>query len=294
MELSYIAVPADASRPLRNVLRDDLRLSAASVRQLKAANGIFINGIAVHTDARLAPGDRLSVVLTEPEPAFPAEPGHLSVIWEDSDYLAVDKPQGLIIHPTHSRLTGTLANAAWAHIRETGGEGCHAVNRLDRDTAGVVLFAKNARACALIAGAVTDKRYLAAVCGTPAESVGSITLPIRRSEEGDMRRICAPDGSPARTDYRALTSKGGCSLLAIRLYTGRTHQIRVHFAALGFPLLGDRLYGSEDSIALSARLGIDAHALRCTSLSFRHPLTGETVMLSAPATEPVFTELFQE
>ena len=292
MELHYTASEGDRFRALRPVLRESLRLSAAAVRQLKAADAIFVNGQPVHTDYRLAPGDRLTVRLTEPEPAFPAEEGPLSVLWEDEDYLAVDKPQGLIVHPTHSRLTGTLANAAWARIRSGGGEGCHILNRLDRDTAGVVLFAKNARACALMADRFTGKEYLAAVYGAPPAEAGSITLPIRRAAETDMRRVCAADGQPARTDYRLLETREDRSLLRLRLFTGRTHQIRVHCAACGFPLLGDRLYGTELSLACSDGLGLQAHALRCVSLRFRHPLTEEIVVLTAPPTERIFTEAF--
>ena len=282
MTLTYTADAADAGRALRSILRGSLHLSTAQLRRLKAADAFRVNGGSVHTDYRMQPGDVLKLTLTEPEPDFPAEDGALDILYEDDCVLAVSKPRGLIVHPTHSRLTGTLANRAWAHIRASGGDGCHIVNRLDRDTGGVVLFAKNSHVCALLADAVEEKRYLAAVCGVPEARTGSITFPIRRLCEGEMKRVCAPDGSEARTDYTLLESRDGLSLLALRLYTGRTHQIRVHCAEMGWPLLGDRLYGTAASIARSEALGETMQDLWCVRMVFRHPLTGEKITLDAP------------
>ena len=282
MKLTYQALPGDAGRPLRNVLRSSLRLSAAMVRRLKAADAFRVNGLSVHTDYRLQPGDVLCLTLTEPEPDYPAEEGEIAVLYEDDCILAVDKPRGMIVHPTHARLTGTLANRVWGYLQRNGGDGCHLVNRLDRDTGGVTLFAKNSHVCALMDGAVTEKCYRAVVCGVPEEESGSITFPIRREREGDMKRICAEDGSEARTDYRVLSSGNGLSLLELRLHTGRTHQIRVHCAEMGWPLLGDKLYGTEESIARSEALGETMQDLWCVRMTFRHPLTGEHITVEAP------------
>ena len=291
MKLCYPASPEDAGRPLRNVLRSSLRLSAAMVRRLKAADAFRVNGVSVHTDYRMQPGDVLTLTLTEPEPDFPAENGELSVLYEDDCILAVDKPRGMIVHPTHARLTGTLANRVWGYIRGNGGDGCHIVNRLDRDTGGVVLFAKNSHVCALMGDAVTEKLYRAVVCGVPAQECGSITFPIRRLNETDMKRVCAEDGSEARTDYQVLESGNGLSLLELRLHTGRTHQIRVHCAEMGWPLLGDRLYGTEESITRSEALGETMQNLWCVRMTFRHPLTGEHITVEAPP-EGLRQELF--
>ena len=282
MTLRYIARQEDEGRALRSVLRGSLRLSAAMVRRLKAADAFRVNGASVHTDCRLQPGDEVSVILSEPAPDFPAEEGEVNILYEDEALLAADKPRGLIVHPTHSRLTGTLANRVWAHIQASGGDGCHIVNRLDRDTGGVVLFAKNSHVCALMGDAVREKIYRAVVCGVPEAPEGSITFPIRRLSEGDMKRICAEDGSEARTDYRLLESRDGLSLLELRLYTGRTHQIRVHCAEMGWPLLGDKLYGTEESLARSEELGATMQNLWCVHMSFVHPLTGEYITLEAP------------
>ena len=281
MILRYTVPAEEEGRTLKSVLRSTLRLSATQMRRLKAADAFLVNGDPVHADRLLRQGDALTLPMTEPEPAFPPEEGPLTVLFEDEHLLAVDKPRGLILHPTHSRFTGTLANLAWGHIRAAGGDGCHAVNRLDRDTGGVVLFAKNAWACSRMAGAVEDKRYFAAVCGVPEAAEGSIGLPIRRLSERDMKRVCAPDGQSARTDWRLLVSREGLSLLELKLYTGRTHQIRVHCAAMGWPLLGDRLYGNEASLARSTALGQEMQALWCCRMVFRHPTDDRRVILTA-------------
>ncbi len=281
MELSYLASPEDDGRTLKSILRNELRLSATLLRRLKAANTLTLNGSPARVSAEVRPGDRVRLVLTEEPPAYPPEEGPLRVIYEDEHLLVLDKPQGLILHPTHSRFTGTLLNYAWAHILRSGGDGCHAVNRLDRDTGGVVLLAKNAWAHSVLAGTPEEKTYLAAVCGVPEAESGSVTLPIRRISAADMKRVCASDGQSARTDWRRLASADGLSLLELRLFTGRTHQIRVHCAAMGWPLLGDRLYGTETSLARSEALGIRQQALWCCRMVVRHPLTGELLRLEA-------------
>ncbi len=281
MTLCYTASARDLGRTLDSILRNELRLSTARIRRLKAADAVRVNGCAVFTNHRLSPGDRIELNLTEEPPAFPPEPGPLEILFEDEHLLVVDKPRGMIVHPTHSRFTGTLANRVWAHILRGGGEGCHAVNRLDRDTGGAVLFAKNAWACSRMTGALEDKRYLAAVCGVPETETGSILFPIRRLSETDMKRVCAGDGQDARTDWRLLETREGLSLLSLRLYTGRTHQIRVHCAAMGWPVVGDRLYGTEASLARSEALGQTAQNLWCRRLTFRHPVTGEAVTAEA-------------
>ena len=281
MVIRYTVPASENGRMLKNVLRDSLRLSTAQLRRLKAADALSVSGERSRVDRVLHTGDELVLRLTEDAPAFPPEDAPLTVLFEDEHLLAVDKPRGIILHPTHSRFTGTLANRAWAHILAAGGDGCHAVNRLDRDTGGVVLFAKNAWACSRMTGAMEDKRYLAAVCGVPDSSEGSITFPIRRLSDRDMKRVCAPDGQSARTDWRLLASREGLSLLELRLHTGRTHQIRVHCAAMGWPLLGDRLYGTPASLARAEAMGQTMQALWCTRLTFRHPVDGRSVAVTA-------------
>jgi len=288
MKLDYIVLPSQDGRTLKSLMRETLRLSSTQVRRLKAADSLYVNDAPVYTNHVLQSGDRIHLHLEESAPEYPAEPGELDILYEDELLLAVNKPQGVIVHPTHSRYTGTLANRVWAYLQAQGCDGCHAVNRLDRDTGGIVLFAKNAWACSLMADAVAEKRYLSIVCGRPEPESGSICLPIRQEENG-MRRFCAPDGSPSRTDYRVLAFDDSLSLLELQLFTGRTHQIRVHCAAMGWPVLGDRLYGSDASLALSSSIGQTSHALWCVHMKFIHPLTGKTIHLQIPTPKKILS-----
>lgn len=281
MKLTLKVTADDAGRVLKRVLRDRLCLSAAMLRSAKYSGNILLNGENVFVTATVNEGDTVEVLFPEEVADYPAEDGHVTVIWEDDHFMAVDKPAGIITHPTHSRISGTLANYALAHSLTHGGAGCHAVNRLDRDTSGIILFAKSAYSKSITTGLDYEKLYLAIVYGSPHDECGSIDLPIKRVNETDMRRMTAPDGAPSLTHYEVLERYDGFSLLRLRLETGRTHQIRVHMAAIGHPLLGDRLYGSEASAELSLRLGIPHHLLHAESLRFVHPLSGEEILLKS-------------
>ncbi|MBO4331008.1 MAG: RluA family pseudouridine synthase [Oscillospiraceae bacterium] len=280
MLLNYTVPPEDEGRTLNNILRTRLRLSATLLRRLKAASAVFVDGQPRHTDHRVSAGERVGVEISEPEADYPPEPGELDVIFEDEWLLALNKPSGMLIHPSHSRNEGTLANRALYHVLSQGGAACHAVNRLDRDTGGVVLFSKSGYVKNLMTGAITFRGYTAAVCGTPDSLSGSIELPIRRVEEGNMLRAVLPDGAYARTDYRTAATDGSISLLRLSLFTGRTHQIRVHCRAMGFPVLGDRLYCDAASARLSERLGISSQLLFADRLDFTHPVSGTSVSLT--------------
>ena len=281
MKLELSITPEQNGRELKSIMKNELRLSVSLIRKLKAASSIYVNGNPVFTNYRVKTGDKVVLLITEQEADFPSEKSSLNILYEDEYLLAVDKPQGLIVHPSHSRLTGTLANYALAHILENGGDSCHLINRLDRDTGGVVLFSKSGHVKSLMTGRITEKEYLAVVCGTPASSNGTIEQPIRRAREGDMLRIVAPDGDYSRTDYEVLDITGELSLLRLKLHTGRTHQIRVHMKHLGCPILGDKLYSTEESRCLSEKEGIEVQQLHAKHLVFIHPFTNLTVELSS-------------
>ncbi|MBR6951643.1 MAG: RluA family pseudouridine synthase [Oscillospiraceae bacterium] len=282
-------VPEGPDRKAYHVLRRELKASAAFVRRLKAAGALYVNGEPSFTDRVLRPGDVLTADADacEPESDLVPEKGPLSIRYEEEGFLAVNKPAGLLIHPTRSRYGGTLCNFA-AGYRSAQGQppAVHAVNRLDRDTSGVVLLAKNSYMHALLTGALRDssacKTYLAVICGAMPAREGVVDAPIARTAPSDMKREVRPDGQPAVTRWRVLAESGGLSLVALRPETGRTHQLRVHCAHMGCPLLGDRLYGTPASLALGARYGVSAHLLHAARLEFSHPLTGERMDLQAP------------
>ena len=282
-------VPAGPDRKIYTVLRRELGLSAALVRRMKVTGGITLDGTEAFTTALARPGQEIAadVTLAEPPCDLVPQPGPVEVLFENEGLLALNKPAGLLVHPSQSRYVGTLANFAAGYLERTAGDPrCHAVNRLDRDTSGVVLFAKNAymkeRAAAALAAPETEKRYLALVWGTPPCPAGTVALPILREDPRDLRRCCDPAGQRAVTDFRLLESRDGVSVLSLVLHTGRTHQIRVHCRELGMPLLGDGLYGTEDSRRASERLQITGQALHACLLRFPEPLSRKLLTIRAP------------
>lgn len=283
MELTYIAA---RSGRLSSFLREEMGLSAGLMNRLKWKNQLFVNGVAVHTDFSVSPGDVITVPLDEPVPDYPAEQGALTVLYEDEHLLAVDKPAGMLIHPSRSRFTGTLANYVLGYYQKTAqASAFHPLTRLDRDTFGVVLLAKNA----YIHGLLNDlhlqggfqKTYHALVWGCPETPEGIIDAPIARKALPSLLREVRVDGKPSRTEYRLLERRGDVSKLALRPVTGRTHQLRVHCAHMGFPILGDPQYGSAEDQAYAERLGLATQQLCARELTFSHPITGQAVCLTS-------------
>lgn len=292
MILSY-TVPDGADRKVYNILRRELKASAALVRRLKLSGAIFANGEPVYTDRMLSPGEVLTadVSACEPECDIVPEDGELHILYEDDGMLVLNKPCGILVHPSHARYTGTLANFAAGYLLKKEGSGVvHAVNRLDRDTGGVVVFAKNSYMKSVLSDALGEdvavKKYLAVVYGEMSPAYGTIDAPIKRITEIDMKRQVSPDGQRSVTHYETVgvheVSGEKISLLSLTLETGRTHQIRVHCTHMGYPLLGDCLYYTEMSEKFSERIGTHEQMLHAASLSFVHPLTSEKLEFKAP------------
>ncbi len=283
MELCHTAV---RSGRLSGFLKGELGLSTGLMNRLKWQNAILVNGRPVHTDYPVQPGDQLTVLLDEPEPDYPAEDVPLDILYEDAHLLAVDKPVGMLIHPSRVKTTGTLANAVAGYYRRTGQHSAfHPVTRLDRDTYGLVLLAKNAHIHAamnqLHAQAGLVKRYHALVFGAPAETNGIIDAPIARLPLPSLLREIRADGKPSRTEYTLLERQNGYSKLALRPVTGRTHQLRLHCKAMGCPILGDPQYGSEQSQCFSRKKGLTHQMLCAVDLEFSHPVTGTPMKISS-------------
>ena len=275
MELKHVA---RREGRLSSFLREELAMSAGLMNRLKWQGKIFVNGAPQHTDYPVKPGDVITVPLDEPQPEYPAEDGDLTVLYEDDWLLAVDKPAGMLIHPSRSRLTGTLANLVLGYYRQTG-QDCafHPLTRLDRDTFGVVLLAKNAHVHTLLQNCQVRKTYHALVLGSPPESSGVIDAPIARKPLPSLLREIRPDGKPSVTEYTVLRRFPGCTLLALRPITGRTHQLRLHCAHMGFPILGDPQYGTQDS-----RMdGLSSQLLCAKELALSHPVTGEPLRITS-------------
>jgi 23S rRNA pseudouridine1911/1915/1917 synthase len=300
MILTYCAGEKDRGRTVYSVVRKELKVSAALTRRLKAVGAISVSGAPVFTDYRLSPGETVSLDLEAAEPPCDNIPehGNLNILFENEGLIAVNKPAGMIVHPSRSKNTGTLSNFVAGYLvfggmQNDGGTensgACHAVNRLDRDTSGVVLFAKNShmksRAADALSAESAKKEYYALVCGKMPER-GVIDVPIKRFEERNMLRIPSQDGQKAVTHYETISvSKAGeeyVSLVRLRLETGRTHQIRVHCLYIGYPVLGDKLYNTEESRKLSEELNITTQVLHAHKLGFTEPLSGKYIEIIAP------------
>ena len=283
MELS---VTAGRSGRLSTFLKGELGLSTGLMNRLKWNDRILVNGVPRHADFPVAEGDVITALLDDEVPAYPAEEGSLRILYEDDHLLAVDKPAGILIHPSRSRDSGTLANYVLYYYQQTGQKSAfHPVTRLDRDTFGVVLLAKNAHVHAamntLHAQGGIRKTYHALVFGTPEPDSGTIDAPIARLPLPSLLRRVDPAGKPSVTEYRVLERRERCSLLELRPITGRTHQLRVHCAYMGFPILGDPQYGSPESMELSRQLGLESQLLCAQKLEFIHPVTGEPLRLES-------------
>lgn len=275
---------AQRTGKLLTFLRQELALSSSLVKRLKWQNAFQVNGSVVHTNYYVNINDVITVSIDEAEPEFPPEDGPLEILYEDESLLAVDKPAGVLMHPSFYRDTGTLANwIASYYVNSKQACAVHPVSRLDRDTFGVVLLAKNAHIHAkmmeLLQNRQVHKTYEALVLGKPAETRGIWDFPIARRGGGSLLREVRSDGQSAETRYEVLTDYGNCSRLRLEPVTGRTHQLRVHCAYVGCPILGDPQYGSADSLALSAAFSLPHQQLCAVSLCFPHPMTGEPVSL---------------
>ena len=279
MELKIVA---QREGRLSSFLLGELKMSASLMNRLKWGDALRVNGIPQRTNYPVKPGDVVTVRLDEEEVEYPAEEGPLNILYEDAYLLVVDKPAGMLIHPSRAKNDGTLANFVAGYYRKTGQKSAfHPMTRLDRDTFGIVLLAKNAHVHTLLQSLDVVKIYHALTFGGPEEEECIIDAPIARRPLPSLLRYVAPEGKPSVTEFRVLQRSGGVCKLALRPVTGRTHQLRVHCAHRGFPILGDPQYGSEASHSLSRELGLTHQMLCAKTLEFLHPMTGEAMKLES-------------
>lgn len=284
MRLTHIA---QRSGRLSSFLREEMEMSAGLMNRLKWQDKLYVNGVPQHTDYPVAPGDVITVPLEEPEPQYPAQEGSLTILYEDEHILAVDKPAGMLIHPSRSQFTDTLANFVAGYYQKTGQAAAfHPVTRLDRDTFGVVLLGKNSHIHALLSQNPLEKTYEALVYGAPPREEGVIDAPITRRPLPSLLRQVAPEGKPSLTRYKVLSRQEKTAVLALTPVTGRTHQLRVHCAYMGFPIVGDPQYGSMESQAFSREMGAATQLLCAKILRFSHPITKNPVEIVSTYTIP--------
>ena len=258
-------------------LKRKLGFSTSLVTKVKFG-GVRLNGEVVTMRATVMKDDEVSIDFPEESSEY-VEPIDipLDILYEDEHILAVNKPKDMPTHPSRGNHLPTLANAARAYLGEPFV--FRAVNRLDRGTSGIVIIAKNPLSAALLGRAMKErkihKKYIATVSGIPKEPHGIIDAPIAREIEGNIKRVVREDGKRAITEYRVIgTTAEGNAICEITLHTGRTHQIRVHLAHIGHPLVGDFLYGEE---------GSDGYSLICSEISLPHPMTNEILTIKNSA-----------
>lgn len=279
-----VQIPAAfAGRTLGSYLKFGLNLSTSRIRALKKAQGILINGKPEWVSFRLRGGETLELEMAPIlQTTIIPEPVSLRIVFEDAALVVVNKAAGMLVHPVKHFQSGTVANGLVHHWRETGqAASFHPVHRLDRLTTGLLVVAKNPLVHQQLAFQLEKgrlRRFYLAVCqGTPGRKSGKIDLGIQKPEQG-CKWETGENGKPAYTRFRVLQTFPGASLVALKLFTGRTHQIRIHLANSGAPLWGDPVYGSPDE-------SFERPALHAARLRFQHPLTGQKLRFQAPIPE---------
>lgn len=282
----YQISSGEEGRKLGDFLREK-GYSRQLLRQLKETeNGLLRNGQPTFMTIALKNGDRIRVRLLEKaegsEAIMPA-PLPFEIVYEDEDLLVINKPADMPIHPSFQNHGNTLADALTWHYQQQGKEFVYrCINRLDRDTTGLLIVARHQLSASILSDMVRKREihreYLAIVEGIPPEK-GTISAPIGRKEgSAILREVNFETGEPARTHFTRLETRNGLSLVSLKLETGRTHQIRVHMSYIGCPLIGDYLYYPDHT-------RINRQALHSYRLSFFHPITGKALSFTAPLPE---------
>ena len=279
-------------------LSADGALTRSQAARLIAEGRVRVNGRPAAKSARLSGGETVTVDVPAPrETALTPQDIPLDVVYEDDDVVVVNKPTGLVVHPAPGHPDGTLVNALLHHCGDSlsgiGGEKRPGiVHRIDRDTSGLIIAAKNDAAHLALSAQLKDhslsRTYECLVTGNMKQDSGTVDAPIDRNPADRKKMAVVPTGRRAVTHWEVVARYPGVTHLRCRLETGRTHQIRVHMAYIGHPILGDTVYGAKKPVP-----GLTGQCLHATGLRFVHPRTGEPVELRCPL-PPEFTAMLQK
>jgi 23S rRNA pseudouridine1911/1915/1917 synthase len=286
--IRFVAGDEDAGERVDVVLARRAKVTRALAQRALKNGAITVAGEEVRASHRLEVGDEVAGDIPEPVIRAPeAEDIPVVIRYSDDRVLVVSKPPGLVTHPARGHEAGTLVNALLALGEPLAGMGSTRpgiIHRLDKDTSGLLLVAKDDAAQAMLVEALRDRRieriYRALVRGVPATPTGTIDAPLGRHPVKRRSIAIVPEGRPAVTHYEVVAKTDKLALLEVRLETGRTHQIRVHLAHLGHPVLGDRTYGGVSE--LSRGLGLARPFLHASRLTFPHPTDGRTIEVTDP------------
>lgn len=262
-------------------------LSRSHLQKLISDNLITVNGAIVKSNYKVQDGDSIDITFPEAKPVeIVAEAIPLDVLYEDTDIIVVNKPRGMVVHPAAGNYAGTLVNALLKHCQDLSGINGEIrpgiVHRLDKDTSGVIVAAKNDRAHIDLAEQIkkrtASRKYLAIVHGIIAEEQGIVNAPIgRHPSDRKKMAVTFSNSKEAITRFRVIKRYINYTLVECKLQTGRTHQIRVHMQYIGHPVVGDPKYGPEKK-----RFAITGQALHSAELSLKHPVTGKDMLFTAP------------
>ena len=298
MEQRTIQTQESAERIDALLARSLPGLTRSAAQRLLAQGAVTKDGAPVKKNYKTAPGDTFVVTLPDAAPSeLVAQDLPLDVVYEDDDLIVVNKPRGMVVHPAPGHEDGTLVNALLAHCGESlsgvGGERRPGiVHRIDKDTSGLLVAAKNDFAHLALSAQLADhtmaRTYEAVVCGNLREDSGTVDAPIGRHPTDRKRMAVVAGGREAVTHWEVIARYPGYTHVRCRLETGRTHQIRVHMAYIGHPILGDTVYGAKKEVA-----GLTGQCLHAVGLRFLHPRTHEVMELSCPLPEE-FTRMLQK
>ena len=261
-------------------------ISRAMVQKLIQEGNILVNEVAKKDSYKVQLGDEIEVNIPEAkEIGLKPENIELEIVYEDNDIIVVNKPKGLVVHPANGNPDGTLVNAIMAICKDSlsgiGGEiRPGIVHRLDKDTSGLIIVAKNDQAHINMSKEIKDRQvkkiYIALVRGRVAENEATINMPIGRSTKDRKKMAVRKDGKEAITHFKVIKRYHNYTLLEVKIDTGRTHQIRVHMAEIGHPVVGDMVYSNGKN-----EFGVEGQMLHAKSLDFKHPITGKQMHLEA-------------
>ncbi|NLP31411.1 MAG: RluA family pseudouridine synthase [Clostridiales bacterium] len=275
----YIVKEEDKELRIKELLKRRLGFSSRLLAKLKRGDHVFLNGQLIKMYEKGIPGDEITVTLPREISDFEPQAIPIEIIYEDRALLLLNKQPGYVVHPTKGHPDNTIANGVMRHMLDRGESyKIRFINRLDRDTSGVLLIGKNSHSQDYLTKQFQDntvvKKYMAVVKGILEDDNGTIDEPIGRPVDGDIKRTVMPDGAPSVTHYRVLERFKEHTLVELTLETGRTHQIRVHMTHIGHPIVGDDLYGDSEDL-------INRQALHASQVIFDHPVTKERMSVSA-------------
>lgn len=274
------------------------KISRSFAQKLIENQQVTINGKNEKASYKVCAGDNIQVDVPEAQDTkLKAQDIPVDVVYEDKDIIVVNKPKGMVVHPANGNPDGTLVNAILAMCKDSlsgiGGEiRPGIVHRLDKDTSGLLIIAKNNEAHVKMSKQIQDrlvtKKYIALIRGVVKDDEATIDMPIARSKVDRKKMAVDKDGKQAVTHFKVIKRYRGYTLLEIKIDTGRTHQIRVHMAKIGYPVVGDMVYSNGKN-----EFGIEGQMLHAKSLEFSHPITGKKMHLEAPLPE-YFTKVLEE